>query len=205
MRILSLTLLALSGASVISALSGTPAFDPNARQETILGDWRVAVNAAMYDKGTYAFQRGYGFLTADALFSADTEGRGELAPAETAELRAEKAVEALSTAVHLDPGNAHAWASLGWAYARLAENDLALDALRQSWALAPHNRVLADTRLVLVGLLTTPDLTTIALSSDDIQSTKEDAAVMEHFDSRGLQFHIESMAHLEKILEGPQI
>lgn len=196
MRFLLLMLLILSGASIFSALSGTPAFDPNARKETILGDWRIASNAAMYDKGAYAFQRGYGFLAADALISGQTEARDELAAADVAAERATQAINALTEAVQLDPGNAHAWASLGWAHARLAENEDAMKALRVSWASAPYNRVLADTRITLIGVLTIPDLSDIKLSADDIQSIRRDGAALEAFDRSGLVFHIDTMPHL---------
>jgi tetratricopeptide (TPR) repeat protein len=196
MRFLSLTLLILSGASIVSALSDTPAFDPTARQETVLGDWRVAANTAMYDRGTYAFQRGFGFISADGLISGETEARDELASAAVAEDRAEKAIEALSEAVQLDPGNAHAWASLGWAYARVAQDAAALEAIRTSWKLAPYNRVLADTRVNLIGTLTTPGISIVDLSAEDRSALQRDFDALQMFDKGALKFYAETQPHL---------
>ena len=197
MKLLSLALLVLSGASIIVTLSETPAFDPDARRETVLGDWRVAANTAMYDKGAYAFQRGYGFLAADALVSGDTEARDELADPALAEQRALMAIEALKTSVRLDPGNAYAWASLGWGYARIADNKLAIDALRKSWKLAPNNRVLADTRIALIGVLTTPDIEPVILSDIDTLAIQRDFEALHRFDKGAFRFHAETLPHLQ--------
>jgi tetratricopeptide (TPR) repeat protein len=200
MRILSLLLLIFSGAAIVSTLSNTPAFDPTARQETVLGDWRVAANTAMYDQGAYAFQRGYGFMAADGLISGDTEARDELASAEMAESRAFKAVEALETAVSLDPGNAHAWLSLAWAHAQLADDVTALDALRTSWGIAPHNRVLAETRLNLIGTLTLPDFAVIELTEGDKEAIQRDVDVLNRFDKSALKFYMETLPHVSMLV-----
>lgn len=201
MRVLCVVLLILSGASIVSALSHTPAFDPAARQLTILGDWRVATNAAMYDTGTYEFQRGYGFLAADALVSSDTEARDELATPEVAEDRARQAITALQKSVNLDPGNAHAWASLGWAHARVADDASAVAALRNSWRLASYNHVLAETRINLIGTLTTPGLVTIQLSDRDKEAIQRDAAALARFDREALLFHASALPHLADLAE----
>jgi len=199
MRFFGLALLILSGASIFSALSDTPAFDPDARKETVLGGWRIAANTAMYDRGTYAFQRGYGFLAADALFTANTENRDELASADIAEVRALQAIEALKEAVSVDPGNAYAWASLGWGMARIADDQAALEALRTSWKLAPNNRVLADSRIALIGAITMPDISTVELSAADQVSVQQDIANLRLHDENGLQFNIEAHPHLKNI------
>lgn len=199
MRILSAALLILSGASVYSALSETPAFDHGSREATVLGDWRVAANAAMYDAGTYHFQRGYGFLAADAILSADTEGRNEIASEETAQDRVLAARDALVTSVNLDPANAHTWASLAWAHARLADDEIAIGALKNSWALAPYNHTLANTRLALIGSLTMPGVVSIELSDNNIEAIERDFHALNHFDKRAFNFHTQSLPHLAEV------
>lgn len=203
MRLTLLALLALSGASIVSALSDTPAFDPGTRSPTILGGWRIADSAAMYDRGAYAFQRGFGFLAADGLISGETEGRNELATAATAEARARRAIEALETSVNLKPGNAYAWASLGWARARIAADDGAIRALRTSWALAPYNRYLADTRVDLVGILTTPGIGVARLSPEDLAALQRDVDTLARFDQATLEFRIKMTPHLSAMVALP--
>lgn len=132
---------------IFSTLSQTPAFSSKLRSQTVLNTWRTLDPESMYDKGSYDFQRGYGFLMSDimlpeALETAD--GRGEQSINHV-----QMAIEALEQSVKLDPGNAHAWLSLGWAYARSGDLDKARENLDISWRLAPHNVTLAGSRLDL--------------------------------------------------------
>lgn len=196
MRVFLVLLLCLSGAAIFKALSDTPAFSPAARKETVLGDWRIPEGPAMYDPGTYAFQRGYGFLAADGVITAETEAPDEIASLEVSMQRAETARDALLEAVFLDPGNAYAWASLGWAEAQLAEDEAALAALRVSWQVAPNNRILADRRLGLVGTLTTPDLQIITLEPPDMTAIQRDIEALTRYDRGSLRFHMELNPHL---------
>ncbi len=200
MKVLSFLLLCLSLMSIWSALSTSPAFSPAARAVGLLGDWRVAAGPAMYDPAEYAFQRGYGYLVADALFSADTETVGEIAPSELADQRAQQAIEAFETSVSLAPGHAYAWAELAWAYARMARDDDALSALRTSWSLAPHNRQLADTRINLAGLLSDPETAIVTLSGQDFAALSADAHTLARTDRQTLSIYAEDLPHLAAAL-----
>lgn len=185
---------------MVSALSNTPAFNQETRAGTILGGWRIADSPAMYDKGAYAFQRGYGFLMADALVSGATEGRNELASPETAAARARQAIDAFEIAVSLDPGNAFAWAYLARAYARVAETEAALDALSISWSLAPYNRHLASIRVDLAGIMTTPMFGFPDLSANDLAGLRRDMEALSRFNKRIFDFHVEMRPHLLDIV-----
>ncbi|MFK7880684.1 hypothetical protein [Roseobacter sp.] len=199
MRVFYGALLILSGASIFLTLSNVPAFDADLRKPTIFGDWRVATNSAMYDKATYAFQRGYGFLAADALVSSETEAGDEIATIEMAEKRARAAVDALEESIDSDPGNAHAWASLAWGHARLGADEIALTSLRNSWELAPYNRVLAATRVNLVSIVTTPELANIRLSEQDIQAVKRDFSTLRRFDHETFEFYTDAAPYLKEL------
>lgn len=196
MRLMTSLLFCMMIFAIWSALSRAPAFNPEVRADTVLGDWRVPLSSALYDPSAYAFQRGYGFLMADVLFSADTEARGEVAPTTLAKWRALQALSALETAVSLNPGNAHAWAQLAWAHARMADDAAALEALRVSWRLAPYNRALADTRINLVGLLSDPSLQIVTLSPDDLAALAADAGTLSRFDRPALAFYRDQLPHL---------
>lgn len=200
MKLPILALLILSGASVVSALSNVPAFDAETRASTILGGWRIADGPAMYDRGAYDFQRGYGFLFADALVSSQTEGRGELASSEVSAARAREAMDAFEAAVSLDPGNAHAWTYMSRAYARVAQIEAALAALRASWALAPYNRHLANIRVDLVGILTMPIFGFPDLPPEDVAALQRDMETLNRFSKRTLNFHVEMRPHLLDIV-----
>jgi hypothetical protein len=199
MRFLMLLLLFFSGASIWLTLSKTPAFNPRLIADTVIGDGRIIENAAMYDPGTYAFQRGYGFLISDALVSSDTVERDEVASAELAADRARLADEAFELAVSLDPGNAYAWATLAWARARLGNNSSAMVALRVSWEIAPNNSVLADTRLNLAGLLTNPEIGFIEPTEVDRAAMAQDMEVLRLFNPRTLAAYMESSPHLVEL------
>jgi hypothetical protein len=191
-----LVLLLFSGASIWLTLRQTPAFNPGLIADTAVGEGRIFDAAAMYDPGAYAFQRGYGFLVTDALISPDIQESEKVASTEFAPDRAHLAVEALEIAVTLDPGNAHAWAMLAWARARLGNNSGAIEALRVSWKIAPHNKALADTRLNLSGLLTDPEVGIIEPTNAERASMARDVKVLRLFDPRALARYMEINPHL---------
>jgi hypothetical protein len=203
MRLLLVALLIASAASTFSALANSPAFNKSLRGETVFGGWRIFPNDAMYDPGSYAFQRGYGYLMADASFSADTEERGELASSDTARARARAASAALTEAVQIDPGNAHAWSALAWARTRDLDDAGALAALRAAWRTAPHNAVLAEGRLSLAGLLADPVIGIFEPDGADEAAIRRDAALLARFDERGLRGLAEEAPHLERYMPGP--
>ncbi len=191
MRFLMFILLAMSGASIWVTLGQTPAFNPNALGDTVVGNGRVALNEAMYDPGSYAFQRGFGYLMADALFSGETESRDVLAAENLATERAELAQTAIEESLNIDPGNAHAWAALGWALLRQGEAENAVDALRVSWEIAPYNRTLAITRLNLAGVLSDPDIADTALLQAQKKGIMRDAIILEKYDEQLFVFQKE--------------
>ena len=202
MRILMLVLLFFSGASIWLTLHQTPAFNPALIADTAVGEGRIFDAAAMYDPGVYAFQRGYGFLVVDALTSPDTQENNKGASTEMAADRARLAVEALEIAVTLDPGNAHAWAMLAWARARLGNDLGAMEALQVSWKIAPNSKALAETRLNLSGLLTDPEVGIIEPTDAEHASMARDVNVLGLFDPGALARYIEISPHLAVLTQG---
>lgn len=195
-RVIMLALLVFSATAVLATLGRTPAFNPDLQSETIFGNGRTALSTAMYDKGTYDFQRGFGFLMAEATVSADTAAWEEFVAPEAALARALKARDALTSAVSLDPGNAHAWAHLAWALARAGDRAGSLEAWRISSRIAPNNQSLARTRLDLIGLLSESEDGWRALTEADFTAIAVDISVLELFDTRSLAFHMEVSPHL---------
>lgn len=196
MRLMMLILLIFSGTSIWLTLHQTPAFNPKLLADTVVGDGRIADNAAMYDPGTYAFQRGYGFLIADALILTDEQTSDEVASLDRAADRALRAARAFEMAIAQDPGNAHAWAALAWARARLGDNTGAMQALRVSWEISPNNMALADTRLNLIGLLTDPEIGSAEPTRVDRAAIARDLEVLGRFDPQTLSVYMDISPHL---------
>lgn len=149
---LVVTLLGFLGLALVaigSVARNSPAFSVSLRQESVLGDWRVPVSGALYDRGAYNFQVGYGYLRGDdlALMVGD---EAELPDFETYLARMEAAVRNFEASLLSGPGNADAWTALAWA--RFLTEDLpgSENALRTSWVLAPHNSSEAIERIGLV-------------------------------------------------------
>jgi tetratricopeptide (TPR) repeat protein len=195
-RVVLVALLVFSGTVIVLTLGATPAFNPRLVSETITGEGRTPLNTAMYDKGTYEFQRGHGFLMADALVSTDGDAwLASLAP-EVASAHVAAAREALGSAVRLDPGNAHAWAHLGWAQARSGDLPKSLDAWRASAAIAPASASLAELRLDLVGLLTATDNGARRLTDADRAAIDRDLSLLEQVDGGGFAAVMKVNPHL---------
>ena len=194
MRFLMLVLLIFSSGSIWLTLKQTPAFNPGLLAETVNGGGRVLSNRAMYDPGTYAIQRGYGFLMAAASNEVESS---EAAPEHT-----RLAVEALEIATLQDPGNAHAWAALAWAHAYLGDDIGAYDALRVSWQIAPNNKALAVTRLSLAGLLTDPKIELTEPNKTDRAAIQRDMEVLSRFAPRVMAFYLEESPQLAVLSAG---
>jgi len=187
-----LATLGLGVFSTLNALGNAPAFNEALRDKNVFGDWRVVFSADMYDQGSYLFQLGHSYLYADALFSADTEGRGEFADMATATERAQKSVSLLKESLNYDPGNAHTWGALAWAYAMLDDIEAARAALATSWELAPYNRQLAERRVGVVASLTDENFGNhITLTEAERTATQEDLRLLEKFDQRTVEFYLE--------------
>jgi len=200
-RVLMLVLLLMLGTAIWQTLGPTPAFNPSAVAETVVGNGRVAVTEAMYDPAAYAFQRGYGFLMADSLISGETESRDEIALENTAFERAVKAQIAIEEALRGAPGHAHAWAALAWAYARQGDDARALAALSVSWNIAPYNRALAETRLGLLGVLTEIDIEEPNLLPAQKVGILRDVEILERYDENVYTFRREANPRLFELIE----
>lgn len=146
-RLLGIALLIAAAWNFSATLSGVPAFDRTARQDSIQGGWRLPLGSALYDRGEYLFQLGFGFANADDSISTDATAIASEDFLALALERSERAEELLAEAVTLDPANAHAWAWLAWSQSMLGETESARETMRISWELAPFNRQLAATRL----------------------------------------------------------
>jgi len=174
--LICIVLLGLSVANFFLTFRGSPAFNKSVRQEGLFGDWRVGIGAAHYDRPAYLFRLGYEYLNADATASGVTESRNELASAETALERAEKAVALFEESLSLDPANAHAWAALAWAHAMTGNIPSARAAMLASWELAPFNKALSIDRLTFMDMLTGPmrEQQEIGLSKEELAHTHQD-------------------------------
>lgn len=161
---------------------GVPAFDAEARQEGALGDWRLPLGAAMYDRGVYLFQLGYGFANLDDSILLGGAAAAPEGFVDDPVERAERAILLLSDAVELDPGNAHAWAWLAWSHSAVGEMDKARETMAIAWELAPYNRELAVTRLDFATIV--QELSTFEgegvppLNEIEVAAVKKDYAVL---------------------------
>lgn len=139
------------GVIAFRAMSGqAPALQSDLLVEGITGDRRLSNLSDMYDRGSYLFQQGYGYVNADALSFAGIEGPGELASIETAAARFAAAKDLLAESLRHDPANAHAWLAYAQALATTGELEAGRAALVTSWELAPTTRRLALNRLFMI-------------------------------------------------------
>lgn len=201
MRFILVAGLIMSGTAIWITLGSTPAFNPKMVKDTVVGNGRVFAPAAMYDQASYNFQRGYGYLFADALISSETESRNETASYDLAIQRAELAQDALEMSLSQAPGNADAWAALGWAFIRQGDEESAINALRNSWRLAPYNRALSDTRLGLVSVFLESGLASSTLVSSFNDEIMRDINVLQNHDEAILLHYVQTGPRLVKFLE----
>jgi len=186
-RLLTLVLLVFSGSVVWTTLTKTPAFNPQLVSDTIIGEGRLFNSHFMYDRGAYEYQRGFGYLAATEKTPGFRRATEESASPEALKYRAYKAMDALETAVGLDPGNARAWVALAWARASVDDLPGSVDALRASWEIAPNNRTLAIRRLNLIGILAASDTNPLQLTEQDRMAVSRDTDVLEQFAPRMLK------------------
>ncbi len=205
MRSVNILVLLLALASIRMALGNTPAFNPTLRTDSVLGDWRLVLNTALYDLGEYEFQRGFGYVEAGTLFApAETSTSDRQAMLELEMQRQDIATQALTTAVTLDPANAHAWASLAWVRSLSGDDAAAMSALRTSWDLAPFNVDLADTRLNLAGLLVSSNDGIEHVSEDDQAFIINDIWVLNRFDRSTHNYYQQSLPDLQRLFHAAQ-
>lgn len=186
-RLLTFVLLVFSGTVIWKTLTTTPAFNPHLVSDTIIGEGRLFNSQFMYDRGEYEYQRGYGYLAATEKEPGFRNSTEETASPAVLKYRAYKALDALETAIGLDPGNARAWVALAWARAGLEDVPGSVDALRVSWKIAPNNRTLANWRLNLVGVLTASATDPVDLTEEDRAAVTQDTEVLGLFEPRRLE------------------
>jgi len=182
---LGLCLAGILATAMALALRGAPAFDETARRTGAFGDWRVPDSHALYSRPDYLFQLAFGYLQADAIPSAATEGEAEVAPLETALRRAATARDLLEETIALAPASARAWVSLAWARALLGEFEGAREALRVSRTLAPHNLGLAGQRVALGEVLAVTSGT--GLDDDAAEGLARDMNALDRFGAAQLE------------------
>lgn len=155
MRRLALLVAVAVGGAQLAALTlvvrNAPALNADIRRETVIGDWRIAPGADLFDRASYDFRIGYDYLQGDAY--AITTSEGEVASDEVAALYTQRAVEALSASVNEGPADARAWMALAWALFDAGDTDAARRAVEVSWDLAPYNRLMAFERLLFAELV----------------------------------------------------
>ena len=185
-RLMMLVLLVFSSLVVWKTLTQTPAFNRQLVSDTIIGEGRLFNSRFMYDRGAYEYQRGFGYLATTEKTPGFRSADAERASPAALKYRAYKAMDALETAVSLDPGNARAWVALAWARASLNDRSGSVDALRVSWEIAPNNRTLAIRRLSLVGILAASGTHPVELTEQDRTAVSRDTDVLEQFEPRRL-------------------
>ncbi|MDU8944951.1 hypothetical protein [Ovoidimarina sediminis] len=183
-RLMMIALALISAAAIWSTLGQTPAFNPRLVSETLVGQGRLPMSHMMYDRGLYDFQRGYGFLMANTVITGAVGAQTRQFSPDLALERAERADAALQSAVRIDPGNAHAWAALAWARAKLGDREGALSAWRVSYRIAPYNKTLAGTRLNLAGVLSRKTADGSRLTEADFDAIARDLDILGRFEPR---------------------
>ncbi len=128
----------------------SPAFNSNARDKNVGGNWRVPNAAAHYDKSEYLLELAYSFLNELDLTYDPATGDAMVISIEEQEARTQKALDLINRSIRLDPANASGWTYLAQAQARAGDIDDMRDSLKRSWELAPYNVQLAPLRLQLV-------------------------------------------------------
>lgn len=142
LRVLGTIVFLWAGFHLWQVFSNTPVFNADARAESAAGGWRLQLGSLQFDRGTYLFQLGYGYATANENFNLD--GSGDIV--DDTETRNTQAIALLRESLSLDPGNAHAWAQLAWAETGLGNTAAAREAMAASWQLAPYNSELSVSR-----------------------------------------------------------
>lgn len=189
MRFLSFAFLIGYGALLFGWMGQTPAYNGNLRVQTASGDTVLADLSAMYDQAEYFFEVGYGFVVPDfdlilSDLSIDQDISAPLRSFEETQLQAQQGVQYLERSLALSPMDSRAWMALAWgrALSGSAAKDV-LEPLRQSWSLAPYDRILADRRISLLAtvLLEEPDAEDL-LSDADNNAIAKDIAILKKFD-----------------------
>jgi hypothetical protein len=150
----ALPVAALLGLAVVSfaqVAGNAPAFSPSLREESVLGDWRLAQGETHYLVSDYLYQLGYGYLQADT--ASLLLGDDALPELEAFDRQMQRAIELLEESLTYAPGRAGAWTSVAWASLLRDDVENAERALLTSWQLAPFNFSEAADRVALVSFM----------------------------------------------------
>jgi len=144
-------LLGLAVSSFAQVALNAPAFSPDLREDSVLGDWRLAQGETHFNKSDYYFQLGYGYLQADT--ASLLMGNEALPELDLFDAQMQRSQELFNESLSHAPGRAAAWTSLAWASILRDDIPKAEDALRVSWQIAPFNVAEAAERVALISIL----------------------------------------------------
>ena len=191
-----LALLGLCAGATVAMISAAPAFNAQERRDNVFDQTVVMLGSQMYDPARYLMQQAVSYIRADLLSS-------EAAPIEVVMERGETAIALMEESLAQGPGNAQGWVVMAWAQLYAGSAEEATDALRHSWALAPHNYGLARERMDLALVLFAP-LPEIepTLPGDIPALTPEDrAAILRDMETIRLKYRAEDYDLLAEDLE----
>ena len=124
-----------------------PAFNADLRKASDDAAWDVPDRLAHYDQARYLYHLAYAQMQVDEDIPEEVENLPEAqALAETIK----RARMLLTESLAINPSNAHVWSQLALAQTLDGAHDMALESLKTSWALAPNNAQMAETRLYVV-------------------------------------------------------
>ncbi|MFK7876321.1 MAG: hypothetical protein AB8B71_11155 [Paracoccaceae bacterium] len=146
----TLALFLLGVLAARNVVDNAPAFQDDLNITSITGASRIRHTPSMYDRGSYLFQIGYGYLNADVLSFGGIEGPTELATMQVAFDRLEKARVYLEESIRLNPSDAHAWQAYAQALGGTGYLEESRQALEKSWNLAPSHKQLALSRIHMI-------------------------------------------------------
>jgi hypothetical protein len=178
-------LLGLSVASAVSVVTTAPAFTLDLREESVLGDWRLAQGETHYVVSDYLYQLGYGYLQADT--ASLLLGDDALPELEVFDRQMKRSIDLLEESLTYAPGRAGAWTSIAWASLLREDVDLAQRALQTSWQLAPYNFAEAADRVALVSFMEEFYAPITDLGDGALAANAQDFSVLDAYDRSYIQ------------------
>lgn len=145
----SLAVLVFASWQAATTLANTPAFNNQLRVEVPEGGTRPLLVQSMYDHAGYLYQVGYGYAHSLAFASKPGLSNPETL-LETIRGNFNLSRTHTEASLNRNPANAHAWTVLATSLRALSQKDAALEAYRNSIALAPYSGTLATSRLRFV-------------------------------------------------------
>lgn len=178
-------LLAIGTVSFMQVARNAPAFSPNLREDSVLGDWRLAQGETHYSVSDYYYQLGYGYLQADT--ASLLLGDEALPEIEVFDRQMERSIDLLQESLRYTPGRAGAWTSVAWASLLREDVDGAQRALMTSWQLAPYNFAEAADRVALVSFMEEFYGPITDLAAHALDANSRDFSTLEEHDRSYLQ------------------